>query len=147
MTDEDTYPMPAHGWTCFHCGETFRTPEGARQHFGADPLATPGCQIKAGEERGLLREIRRLEAVLARYRAEDSDTERRMAAMACDHGRALRDAEEAGYAKGVEAGVTHLIEVEADGLRAGQSDQPVSDCPYDEGTPRALAWLSGWAKS
>lgn len=95
----------------------------------------------------LIARVREAETALARYRAEDSDTERRMAAMVCDHGRALRDAEEAGYAKGLEAGVTHLIEIEADGLRAGQSDRPVSDCPYEEGTPRALAWLSGWAKS
>lgn len=21
----ETYPMPKHGWTCFHCGETFTT--------------------------------------------------------------------------------------------------------------------------
>ena len=27
------YPMPAHGWTCFWCGETFKTPGAARKHF------------------------------------------------------------------------------------------------------------------
>lgn len=57
----DTYPMPAHGWTCFHCGETFRTPGSARIHFGTTPASTPGCLIKAGEEKGLLMALRRVE--------------------------------------------------------------------------------------
>lgn len=57
-----TYPQPKHGWTCFHCGETFRTPGAARDHFGADPLADPACRIKAGEERGLLMALRKAEA-------------------------------------------------------------------------------------
>lgn len=35
---DDTYPMPKHGWTCFHCGETFKTPGKAREHFGRTPL-------------------------------------------------------------------------------------------------------------
>lgn len=103
MDSQDTYLMPEHGWTCFHCGETFRTPGMAREHFGADPLAIPGCMIKLGDERRLLGALRDAEAELARYRAEDSETERRMAAMQCDHGRALRDAEESGYAKGIVA--------------------------------------------
>ena len=60
----DTYEMPMHGWTCFHCGETFKTPGGARDHFGSEPLAEPGCKIKAGEERGLLMALRRAEAEL-----------------------------------------------------------------------------------
>jgi hypothetical protein len=38
-----TYPAPAHGWTCFHCGETFRTPGGARLHFGERPGPAPAC--------------------------------------------------------------------------------------------------------
>lgn len=28
-----TYPTPPY-WQCFHCGEKFRTYEGARIHFG-----------------------------------------------------------------------------------------------------------------
>ena len=64
MTQE-TYPMPKDGWVCFHCGERFTTPGGARIHFGARPTAMAGCLIKVGEERGLLMEIRRLEAALA----------------------------------------------------------------------------------
>jgi hypothetical protein len=41
--EADTYLMPAHGWTCFHCGETFRTPGGARLHFGPAPTRPPVC--------------------------------------------------------------------------------------------------------
>lgn len=34
-----TYTAPEHGWTCFHCGETFKTPDAARLHFGQAPSA------------------------------------------------------------------------------------------------------------
>ena len=61
MTQE-TYRMPVDGWVCFHCGERFTTPGGAMVHFGRRPGSTAGCLIKIGEERGLLMEIRRLEA-------------------------------------------------------------------------------------
>lgn len=63
----DTYPQPDHGWTCFHCGETFTTFGAARDHFGATPGDTAGCLIRvsAGEERGLLIELRKLEREIA----------------------------------------------------------------------------------
>lgn len=38
-----TYNAPRHGWTCFHCGETFHTEVGARLHFGETPQAMPEC--------------------------------------------------------------------------------------------------------
>jgi hypothetical protein len=61
--DDPTYLMPTHGWTCFHCGETFTTPNAARWHFGATPDAKPGCLLKVelGNERGWLARIRELE--------------------------------------------------------------------------------------
>lgn len=34
---ELAYTAPEHGWTCFHCGETFKTPGAARLHFGERP--------------------------------------------------------------------------------------------------------------
>lgn len=60
---DDTYDMPAHGWTCFHCGETFTTPGSAGQHFGSMPDAKPGClvRVSVGEERGLLFSLREAE--------------------------------------------------------------------------------------
>ena len=38
-----TYQGPKHGWTCFHCGETFLTAEGARLHFGREVTGRPAC--------------------------------------------------------------------------------------------------------
>jgi hypothetical protein len=64
MDEAETYTMPEHGWTCFHCGETFTTPGSAEDHFGATPDRVPGCIIKAGAERGLLMALRRTEAAL-----------------------------------------------------------------------------------
>lgn len=73
-------PWPQHGWTCFHCGETFKTPGGAADHFGATPDREPGCMIRVqlGDERGLQRRLREVEgevdeltAELGRARAEN----------------------------------------------------------------------------
>lgn len=100
--DTETYTKPPHGWTCFHCGETFKTVGGARDHFGAAPIATPGCQIKVGEERGLLMALRKAEAELERYRAEDSDIQRAMYRQQAAHLIALTRAEEQGYARGLK---------------------------------------------
>lgn len=60
----ETYPLPAHGWTCFHCGETFTTIGSAQDHFGASPDREPGCviRVKYGDERGLEMELRKSEA-------------------------------------------------------------------------------------
>lgn len=62
----DVYNAPEHGWTCFHCGETFNTVGGAGDHFGAKPEATPGCltRVQLGDERGLQMELRKTEAKL-----------------------------------------------------------------------------------
>lgn len=58
------YPMPDDGWVCFHCGERFTTVGAAEDHFGVTPESTVGCllAISAGEERGLLMELRKIEA-------------------------------------------------------------------------------------
>ena len=37
---QDTYPAPRHGWTCFHCGVTFHATAAAREHFGPRPTST-----------------------------------------------------------------------------------------------------------
>ncbi len=42
-SDSETYPAPANGWTCFHCGAHFWTTRGARLHFGATPESIPSC--------------------------------------------------------------------------------------------------------
>jgi hypothetical protein len=102
----DTYLRPKHGWTCFHCGETFTTLGGARDHFGADPTKEPGCMIRVqlGDERGLLMALREAEAELERYRAEDSDKDREFHGMQADHARALIREEQKGYDRGLRDG-------------------------------------------
>ena len=107
--DPEFYRNPSHGWTCYHCGETFTVPGLALDHFGS-PLSEAGCQIKAGHERNLLHTLREMEDQLARYRAEDSDTDRAMHAMQAEHDRALRREEEIGYARGLRDARMGLFE-------------------------------------
>ena len=54
--------MPKDGWVCFHCGERFTTPGSAEDHFGARPTDQAACLIKVGEERGLVMELRKVQA-------------------------------------------------------------------------------------
>lgn len=91
----DKYPAPAHGWTCFHCGETFYHATAARLHFGAGVHDEPKCQISAHK-------VRAMEAELNRYREEDTDLHREIARLKSDHATALRREEEKGYARGLE---------------------------------------------
>ena len=101
------YQKPAHGWTCFHCGETFKTVGSARVHFGAEQDALPGCiaQVRHGGERGLLMALREAEGLIAQYAEEDGAIAREMARMQIRHAAALIDAEEACYARGVRDGL------------------------------------------
>ena len=62
--DGELYPMPASGWTCFHCGETFFSIGTARDHFGHDPDATPACRLSPEHVRLELRRYRFLETEL-----------------------------------------------------------------------------------
>lgn len=93
-TEMDTYPSPAHGWTCFHCGETFMHQNAARLHFGASIYDDPKCQISAHR-------LRAMETELRRYREEDTELHRQIARMESDHQQARRSAEETGYARGL----------------------------------------------
>lgn len=104
MITDDWYHRPAHGWTCFFCGETFKTPGAARDHFGGDEGSTAACRIKAGDERGLVMELRKVEEELRRYRSENSDADRQYHAMRADHAQALIREEQKGYDKGLADG-------------------------------------------
>jgi hypothetical protein len=108
--ERDTYDIPQHGWTCFHCGETFTTVGGARTHFGGVPDVAPGCvtKVELGAERGLLTALRKAEDECRRAWAavhdETTDAHKAMHAMQSRHADALREAEEAGYARGLRDG-------------------------------------------
>lgn len=45
IADTKPYEPPAHGWTCFHCGETFKTREGGALHFGQSVTGRPACDV------------------------------------------------------------------------------------------------------
>jgi hypothetical protein len=64
--------MPKEGWTCFHCGEKFTTIGSAQDHFGETPGLGCGCLIKvqAGDERGLLMMLRKVQRELAEAKRE-----------------------------------------------------------------------------
>jgi hypothetical protein len=110
----ETYQMPAHGWTCFHCGETFKTPGGARDHFGFDPSSEPGCRIKVGAERGLLKALRKAEVDLAEawtaIHSESTEASKAYLAQAHRHGTQILAAEEAGYERGLADGRAGMAE-------------------------------------
>jgi len=59
MSNENQYKNPEHGWTCFHCGETFHKLGCAQEHFGETPERQSACQLR--EDPGLLAAFRRLE--------------------------------------------------------------------------------------
>lgn len=102
------YEMPPHGWTCFHCGDTFTTPGSARDHFGFDMSADPACRIKVGEERGLVMALRRLEEKYIKLLEETCDEQGKVAqefyGLGAKHASERQRAEESGYRKGLRDG-------------------------------------------
>lgn len=81
--DGRSYPMPQNGWTCFHCGETFTTWGSAEDHFGETQCSTPACQIKLGDERGLVMELRKFEKQANEQLERALDAERDLEAAQC----------------------------------------------------------------
>lgn len=108
--DVSSYDKPAHGWTCFHCGETFTTVGSARDHFGAAPDAQPGCMVRVslGAERGLLTALRKAEIECWKawnaIQSESTEVHDAMSAMQSRHADALEQAEIAGYERGLRDG-------------------------------------------
>lgn len=92
-----TYLMPAYGWTCFHCGETFKTPVSARTHFGETPDQTPACIIKA--ERGLLRALRKAESQCRRHQSTIEELDYSVEVLECTQAGFLRCCQAMGGAK------------------------------------------------
>lgn len=135
---DDTYPIPAHGWTCFHCGDTFTTPGSARDHFGFEPSSDPACRIKLGAERGLIKHIRECEAEIERLMSElhheGAEGLKGMRAMMSRHASQFREAEEAGYEKGLAGGRA------LDAARREALDLAIS---LIESAERETNWVSG----
>jgi hypothetical protein len=75
MNQSATYAPPPHGWTCFHCGETFMHEQVARTHFGTHPGVVPGCleRVGIGEDRGLLRKLRIAQKEVELLRSDIND--------------------------------------------------------------------------
>jgi len=107
LGERTSYEKPAHGWTCFHCGETFTTVGSARDHFGAAPDAQPGCVVRVslGAERGLLMALRKAEEECRKawdaVQGESTEAHRAMYAMQSRHNDALEQAEISGYERGL----------------------------------------------
>lgn len=95
----------ARQWRCFHCGDVFTSEQSARLHFGRDEDSKPACVIKAGAEQGLLGALREAEYAAADARRaiadESTDAAQAYYAQATRHAAALRNAEEAGYERGL----------------------------------------------
>ncbi len=110
MPDEiEYYTKPEHGWTCFHCGETFTTAGMAEDHFGFSPACEPACRVKCGAERGLVMALRKSEQAMFEaweiIHSESSEIERAMRAQAARHDEQLQTVEELGYERGLRAGL------------------------------------------
>lgn len=101
--------VPKHGWTCFHCDETFKSERDARTHFGDSERDKPACQIKAGAERGLVDALRRAEADAAEawsiIHDESSQIEEAYRQQGARHSNQLRLMEELGYERGLRDGL------------------------------------------
>lgn len=86
-------------WRCFHCDEVFIHWIEARNHFGYTPEdGAPSCKTTRGEDSDLYRLKRQLEL----YREEDTELHRALAKKDFEMATAVRQAEEKGYAKGLE---------------------------------------------
>lgn len=108
VESETFYTQPEHGWTCFHCGETFTTLGRARDHFGFDPGDDPACRIKIGAERGLVMALRKSEQAAAEAWAAIGDESTEAAKAYYDqanrHRQQLLEVEEAAYERGLADG-------------------------------------------
>lgn len=118
----ESYAIPEHGWTCFHCGETFTTVGAARDHFGFDPYeCEPACRIKLGGERGLVMALRKAErAYLQAQEALHAESAEGLKALRVAEGRyrdQIVEAEQSGYDRGLSDGCRSCVQCGAKPLR------------------------------
>lgn len=88
-------------WRCFHCGEAFLDESAAAEHFGTRETQDPACTIDVAE-------YRRMEETDRQHREEDTALHRELYALQGERDRAVKAAEEQGYARGM-ADVTAIL--------------------------------------
>lgn len=113
----------AYHWRCFHCAELFTDEATAAEHFGTRLYQQPACQIDIAE-------YRRMEETHRRHCEEDTDLHREIHRAHNDAATATRQAEERGYARGLEDAKKHPEEL---GLAPTSTAKPPTPAgKYDE---------------
>lgn len=92
--------MPKKEWRCYHCDQVFNNKWAAGIHFGADQAWTCACVLP--HEQHLVEHIRDLQGQLDEFRDDRDKVMRSIMTLEAEHVTALRQAEERGYAKGVD---------------------------------------------
>jgi hypothetical protein len=91
-------------WRCFFCDDVFTDREAAALHFGCFDSCEPdvtACKLMAHQQH-VLEYIRGLEEEVRLYQAENYPAIKAMYALEDDMRRAVKAAEEKGYARGVD---------------------------------------------
>lgn len=104
MTPTPESQQAAREWRCFHCDELFTDPALAAQHFGCEIEDMAACRQLDQPAHELLAMVSSLHADLRRACAEDTPADRLYHSMSADRARAVREAEEQGYRRGLEDG-------------------------------------------
>lgn len=117
--DQPNEKIAAPSWRCFHCDEMFTDWIAARNHFGYTPEdGAPSCRTTRGEDSELYHMKRRLES----YQREDTELHRALHAKDAEMHTKVCQAEEQGYARGLEDTKKHP---ETIGLQRAVNARPV----------------------
>lgn len=96
--------MARKQWRCFFCDDVFTSAKAAALHFGVFDSCEPdvtACKLMSNQQH-VLEYIRGLEEEVRLYQAENYPTIKAMYAVEDEMRRAVRKAEEDGYARGVD---------------------------------------------
>lgn len=85
MALQDALVEPAHGWTCFHCGEVFRARQAAQDHFGLTECEPPACvQVLTESEKAIIEDRREWRERALRVEAQNEQPEYELGSMKFD---------------------------------------------------------------
>lgn len=99
-----THEPPAEQWRCFHCDEVCTDRASALEHFGTDRHCDPICKVDRAE-------YRRMEKRNIEHTLEDTQLHRALHAKDAEMQTKVRQAEETGYARGLEDAKKHPEEL------------------------------------